>query len=183
MSDSSLPHGLQPTRLLRPWDFPGKSTGVGCHCLLQLSNTQIDNLIPFYSWGSERISDLPMIPLEVKSKFISIFEPKLILQAPSQELQETWVWSLGQENPLEEGMATHSSTLAWKIPQTEEPGGLQSTGLQRVPHNWSHLAHTHCPHNYSTIPVVWAPAEAALSGTLFKRQILFSYFVPFILVN
>ena len=35
MSDSSQPHGLQPTRLLRPWDFPGKSTGVGCHCLLQ----------------------------------------------------------------------------------------------------------------------------------------------------
>ena len=35
MSDSSRPHGLQPNRLLRPWDFPGKSTGVGCHCLLQ----------------------------------------------------------------------------------------------------------------------------------------------------
>ena len=35
MSDSVRPHGLQPTRLLRPWDFPGKSTGVGCHCLLQ----------------------------------------------------------------------------------------------------------------------------------------------------
>ena len=35
VSDSSRPHGLQPTRLLRPWDFPGKSTGVGCHCLLQ----------------------------------------------------------------------------------------------------------------------------------------------------
>ena len=35
MFDSSRPHGLQPTRLLRPWDFPGKSTGVGCHCLLQ----------------------------------------------------------------------------------------------------------------------------------------------------
>ena len=36
MSDSSRPHGLQPTRLLRPWDFPGKSTGVGCHCLLDM---------------------------------------------------------------------------------------------------------------------------------------------------
>ena len=39
MSDSSQPHGLQPTRLLRPWDFPGKSIGVGCHCLL-LSQTE-----------------------------------------------------------------------------------------------------------------------------------------------
>ena len=42
MSDSSLPHGLQPTRLLRPWDFPGKSTGVGCHCLLQ--NIRLDSI-------------------------------------------------------------------------------------------------------------------------------------------
>ena len=42
-----------------------------------------------------------------------------------QEMQETWVWSLGQEDPLEEGMATHSNILAWKIPWTEEPGGLQ----------------------------------------------------------
>ena len=42
---------------------------------------------------------------------------------------------LGQEDPLEEGMATHSSSLAWTIPWTEEPGGLQSIGLQRVGHN------------------------------------------------
>ena len=42
--------------------------------------------------------------------------------------------SLGQEDPLEEGMATHSSILAWRIPRTEEPGGLQSTGSQRVRH-------------------------------------------------
>ena len=43
-----------------------------------------------------------------------------------QELQETWVQSLGWKDPLEEGMATHSSLLAWRIPWTEEPGGLQS---------------------------------------------------------
>ena len=47
-------------------------------------------------------------------------------------MQETWVRSLGGEDPLEEGMATHSSTLAWGILWTEEPGGLQSGGLQRV---------------------------------------------------
>ena len=47
---------------------------------------------------------------------------------------ETCVQSLGQENPLEKGMATHSSILAWRIPRTEEPGGLQSMGLQRVGH-------------------------------------------------
>ena len=49
--------------------------------------------------------------------------------------QKTWVRSLGQENPLEKEMATHSSILAWKIPWTEGPGGLQSTGSQRVGHS------------------------------------------------
>ena len=47
----------------------------------------------------------------------------------------TWVRSLGWEDPLEKKMATHSSTLAWKIPQMEEPGRLQSMGSQRVGHN------------------------------------------------
>ena len=53
-----------------------------------------------------------------------------------QEMQETWVQSLGQEEPLEEGMATHSSILAWKIPWTEEPGGLQYIASQRVRCDW-----------------------------------------------
>ena len=53
------------------------------------------------------------------------------------------VWSLGWEDLLEKGMATHSSILAWRIPWTEEPGGLRSIGPQRVGHDWSDLAHTH----------------------------------------
>ena len=52
-----------------------------------------------------------------------------------QEPQKTWVQSLGQEDPLEEGMATHSSIFAWIIPWTEEFVGLQSMGLQRVRHD------------------------------------------------
>ena len=52
-------------------------------------------------------------------------------------MRETWVWSLGQEDPLEKKMATHSSTLAWKIPWIEEPGRLQSIGPQRVGHDWA----------------------------------------------
>ena len=47
-------------------------------------------------------------------------------------VRETWIRSLGQEDPLEKEMATHSSILAWRILWTEEPGGLQSMGLQRV---------------------------------------------------
>ena len=50
-------------------------------------------------------------------------------------MQETWVRSLGWEDALEKEMATHSSTLAWRIPWTEEPGELQSTGSQRVGHD------------------------------------------------
>ena len=49
-------------------------------------------------------------------------------------MQETWVQSLGQEDTLEKGMATHSSILAWKIPWTEEPGRLQSVGSRRFGH-------------------------------------------------
>ena len=51
--------------------------------------------------------------------------------------RKTWVQSLGQEDPLEKEMATHCNTLAWKIPWTEEPGRLQSMGLQRVRHDWA----------------------------------------------
>ena len=50
-------------------------------------------------------------------------------------VQETWVRSLGQEDPLEKSMATHSSILAWRIPWSEERGGLQSMGSQRVIHD------------------------------------------------
>ena len=50
---------------------------------------------------------------------------------PVQEMQETWVRSLSWEDPLEKEMATHSSIPAWEIPWTEEPGGLQSMGLQK----------------------------------------------------
>ena len=52
-----------------------------------------------------------------------------------QEMPQTQVQSLGQEDPLEEEMATRSSILAWEIPRTEEPGGLQSLGSQRVGHD------------------------------------------------
>ena len=52
-------------------------------------------------------------------------------------MRETWVRSLGKEGPLEESMGTHSSVPPWRIPWTEEPGGLQSMGSQRVRHHWA----------------------------------------------
>ena len=54
-----------------------------------------------------------------------------------KELQETWIWFLCREDPLEEEMATHFTILAWRIPWTEEPDRLQSTGSQRVGHDWA----------------------------------------------
>ena len=58
-------------------------------------------------------------------------------------MQETQVLSLGQEDPLDKGMATYSSIHAWRIPWTEEPGGLQAMESQRAGHNWATNAHTH----------------------------------------
>ena len=67
-----------------------------------------------------------------------IFWASLVAQIVKNlpEMRETWIWSLDWEDPLEEGKATHSSILAWRIPWTEEPGGLQSVGLQRVGYDW-----------------------------------------------
>ena len=76
-------------------------------------------------------------------------------------VRETWVWSLGWEDPLEKGVATHSSILACEIPWIEEPGKLQSVGSQRVEHNWATNKHTHT-HKHSVLsmfkvgkPMLW----------------------------
>ena len=67
------------------------------------------------------------------SEMIGSLVAQMINSLPA--MWETWVRSLGWEDPLEKEMATHSSTLAWRIPWTEEPGGLQFTGSQRVGHD------------------------------------------------
>ena len=68
-------------------------------------------------------------------------------------MRESWLWSLGWEDPLEEGMAAHSSILAWRIPWPEEPGGLQSMGSQSVRQDWVTKQSTAQIHfrNYKTI--------------------------------
>ena len=76
---------------------------------------------------------------------------------------ETWVGSLGREDPLEKEMATHCSTLAWKIPWMEEPGRLQSMWLQRVRHNWVtslflfflKISNAQCSLETSSIGIIW----------------------------
>ena len=70
---------------------------------------------------------------------------------------ETWVQSLGQEDPLEKEMATHSSTLACKIPWTEEHGGLQSMGSQRVGHDWATSLSLSCPKDFHRLSHLSGP--------------------------
>ena len=75
-----------------------------------------------------------------------IFEPMLSSRVAQMvkclpTMGKTWVQSLGQEDPLEKDMVTHSSTLAWKIPWIEEPSRLQSVGLQRVGHDMTERLH------------------------------------------
>ena len=87
---------------------------------------------------------------------------------PANETYETWVRSLGRDNPLEEGMGTHSSILAWRIPWTEELGRLQSIESQRIRYDWRDLA---CTHRYK-----YRRRERVLrivSGTIYQ---LFSYY-------
>ena len=80
------------------------------------------------------------------SKEIHLFRGEKQAEGTLPSLSEKGKWLLGlahQSEPLEKEMATHSSILAWRIPCTEEPGGLQSRGSQRVRHNWT--KHTHTP--------------------------------------
>ena len=71
--------------------------------------------------------------------FVASLVAQMVKHLPA--MRETWVWFLGWEDPLEKEMAIHSSTLAWKIPWTEEPNRLHPMGSQRVGHNWATSLH------------------------------------------
>ena len=192
---SLLTHGLEPTRLLYPWNSPGKNTGEGCHTLLQgIFPTQGLNpgllhcrqILYCLSYSpSEAIKAALMFLVHIWTiKGLQTFEERLPMKGggpslplpPHQSgtecrhsasswgqisscwaslmaqsikdppvMQETWVWFLGREDPLEKEMAIHSSILAWEIPWTEEPAGLQSTELQRIRQDWSDSACTPAP--------------------------------------
>ena len=76
---------------------------------------------------------------------------------------ETWIWSLVWEDPLENGMAAHSSIFAWRIPWTESPGRLQSMGSQRVGHDWATITHSlmiHILMIYIGTKTIWPQADS-----------------------
>ena len=102
-------------------------------------------------------------------------------------MQDTWVWSLDQEDPLEQEMAIHSSIPAWEIPWTEEPGGLQSMGSQRVRCNWVTNTRTliinawqrgDYGHYVSTIPRTCAKEAKITSWFLKPASIVFQTVCP-----
>ena len=138
LSDSLQPHGLEPARVLCPWDSPGKNTVLEWEA------------VPFFR-GSSRPRDWTQFSRIAGDSLLS--EPELLkelailgfpggasVKEPTWQYRRREGWSLGWEDPLEEGMASHSSILVWRIPWTEEPGGLQSMGSQGVGHDWSDLA-------------------------------------------
>ena len=85
----------------------------------------------------------------------------------SPAMWETWVRSLGREGPLEEGMATHASNLAWRIPCTEEPGGLQFTGSQRVGHD----SGTQSGQSYfPALPLLHSPGQLFLAFSMLPKS-------------
>ena len=111
--------------------FPGKNTRVGCHAVLQgiFLTEGLNPGLPQPRSPALRVDSLLSEPpqgLFTQGAFLVAQTVKNLLA-----MQETWNLSLGQEDPLEKGMATHSYILAWRIPWIEEPGGLQSMGSQR----------------------------------------------------
>ena len=113
---------------------------------LNIQKTKIMASSPITSWQidgetTETATDFIFLGSKMTSDVTAAMKLKDAYSLVAQRLkrlpaiQETWVQSLGQEDPLEKEMATHSSILAWRIPWTEEPGGLQSTGSQRVGHD------------------------------------------------
>ena len=165
-------------------DFQGKNTGVGCHSFLQgifLTQGPNPNFLCLLHW---QMGPLPLVHLGSPYWFYFLgishtgsFSPSLVLASLLAQtvkhlpaIWETRVWSLGQEDPLEKEMATHSSTLAWKIPRTEETGRLQSMGSQRVKHDWATSL------SFSLVPVLvqvliaadlnyWAPGSSSCSSS------------------
>ena len=115
------------------WDDPlEKGMAVHFRCVFLPGEFHEHKGLKDYSlWGHKELDKTEWLTLSLWAFLVA----QMVKNLPI--LWETWVQSLGQEDLLEKGMPTHSSILAWKIPWTEEPGGLQFMGSQRVGHDWA----------------------------------------------
>ena len=120
--------------------FPGKG--------YPLQDSGLENSVDYSAWGCKELGTSKWLSLHFRIVFqgfpggsvgkeftFNALDAKV--QFSSVQSQEMWVQFLGQEDPLEKGMATHSSILTRRIPRTEKPDWLRSRGSQRVEHNWS----------------------------------------------
>ena len=118
---------------------------------------------------------LTSLTIMVRDKWQTPRASQVVLEVPVQ------VESLGWDDPLEEGMATHSSILTWRIPRTEEPGGLQSTGSRRARHDWGDLACTQSVEDEKTsvagtssyLSSIQQDAECCLTTTKERKSIFY----------
>ena len=127
-----------------PWGCLGDTPS---HSDQHPDGVQLQRPLPSWTLGWERRQSLSVEKREVYWTYIMIIvgfpDGSTVKNPPArQEPQKMQVQSLGQEDPLEGSMATHFSILAWRIPWTEEPGGLQSMWSQKVGQDWSDWAHT-----------------------------------------
>ena len=124
---------VSPTQRTWVWANSGKRASLVAQLV---KNPPAMQRPRFDSWVGKIPGRRDRLPTPV---FLGFPVAQLVKNPPA--MQETWVPSLSCEDPLEEEMATHSSILAWRIPWTEEPAGLQTTGSQRLGHNCRDLAH------------------------------------------
>ena len=99
------------------------------------------------------------------------------------EMQDTQVWFMAREDPLEEEMATHPRILTWKVSWTEEPGGLQSGGCQRVGHDWA--IERACTQEEEIQPWLWTNQYQALplDACKQKTKLVSKYSIIFVLID
>ena len=141
--------------------FPSTIYWRGClcpivySCLLYKNKVSIGALVYFWAFY--------LVPLVFRASLVAQRVKRLLA------MRETWVRFLGQEDPLEKEIATHSSILAWKIPWMEKPGRLQSMGSQRVGHDWatslSLFTFKHWRRKWQLTPV-FLPGESQGRGSL-----------------
>ena len=132
MSSSLWPHGLYIQCLVPNMGFPHSSVGKESTC-----NAGDPTSIP--GWGRSTGEGIGYPSQYSQASLVA----HLVKNPPA--MQETWVWSLGWEDPLEKGKATHSSILAWRIPWT-----IQSMGSQKVGHDWGTFTFTSVPNIQNT---------------------------------
>ena len=138
-SHSVVFNSLWTHGLYSPWNSPGQNTGVGSHSLLQgiFPTQELNQDLLYcrqilYQLSYQGSPTHTLYQLQFSSFNVVLWLSRAFLVAQKVKnppaMPKTWIWSLGWENPLEKGMATHSSILVWKIPWIEKPGRLQPTG-------------------------------------------------------